>query len=359
MSHYEERLAQDLERIQGRVKAVTETIEAAVASSVQALLARDRAQAARTILGDLAINREVRAIDQLCHAFIARHLPSAGHLRFVSSVLRLTVALERIGDYAVTIARETVQLTAAPSGGVERDIELLAEQAGSMLHQAAAAWVAGNAEMARGTKAMAGQVASAFDRVFVDLLEQGEAGQQPVRDLFALLVVLNHLERIADQAKNICEETVFATTGETKEPKVYRVLFVDRDNSFRSQLAAAIARKAFPHSGHYDSAGWAPAAAVDPRLVSFLDPRGIDLSAARPAQLDASRRGLAQYHVVVGLEGELWSQLGELPFRTVFLEWPPEEAADLSGDQALERLYRQLSLEIRDLMETLRGEGAT
>ena len=71
---------------------------------MHALLTRDRELAAEVILGDLPINREVRAIDALCHAFVARHLPSAGHLRFVSSVLRLNVELERIGDYAVTIA---------------------------------------------------------------------------------------------------------------------------------------------------------------------------------------------------------------------------------------------------------------
>ena len=44
----------------------------------------------------------------------------------------------------------------------------------------------------------------------------------------ALLSALNHLERISDQAKNICEETLFTITGETKAPKVYKILFLDQ-----------------------------------------------------------------------------------------------------------------------------------
>ena len=56
----------------------------------RALLTLDRDLAYATVLGDKPINREIRELDRLCHAFVARHLPSAGHLRFVSSVLRLT-----------------------------------------------------------------------------------------------------------------------------------------------------------------------------------------------------------------------------------------------------------------------------
>ena len=50
-----------------------------------------------TVLGDNPINRNSRKLDSLCHAFIARHLPSAGHLRLMSSIVRVNVALERIG----------------------------------------------------------------------------------------------------------------------------------------------------------------------------------------------------------------------------------------------------------------------
>ena len=136
MSHYEERLEQDLGEIRNRVQAVGARVETAFRSAIEACLAADHARASQTILGDLGINREIRRIDRVCHAFVARHLPSAGHLRFVSSVLRLDVALERIGDYAVAVGRETVQLSVGAPSRVARDIELIADQALRMLRHA-------------------------------------------------------------------------------------------------------------------------------------------------------------------------------------------------------------------------------
>ena len=123
MTHYEERLEQDLARLREGVAAVGEKVQKALDNAVRALLERDHELAYSTVLGDMPINRDVRGIDRRCHVFVARHLPSSGHLRFVSSVMRLNVALERIGDYAVAISREAVQLTDAPPSTVARDID--------------------------------------------------------------------------------------------------------------------------------------------------------------------------------------------------------------------------------------------
>ncbi|MEE8524463.1 MAG: PhoU domain-containing protein, partial [Thermoanaerobaculia bacterium] len=276
MSHYEKRLEADVATIRRRIEGVGAKVVEAQKNAVHALLSGDRDLAGKTILGDLPINREVRAIDRECHAFVARHLPSAGHLRFVSSVLRLNIELERIGDYAVSVCREALRLSASPPATVKRDVELMADQSCRVLGQAIRSWNEANAELARGTIGMADQAAGTFHQVFADLLRAGEEDRRPLKDLFALLAVFVRLSRVADQAKNICEETLFAVTGEIKPPKIYRVLFVDEKNDCQSQLAAAYARKAYPESGRYASAGWAPAATVEPRCLSFMDRNRLD-----------------------------------------------------------------------------------
>ena len=154
MSHYEERLERDLKMIRGRVAEVKAEVDVAVRNGVNALLRLDRKLAAQTILGDHPINRATREIDRLCHAFVARHLPSAGILRYVSSVLRLTVVLERIGDYGVTIARESVQLTEPAPESVAHDIEMLCDQSLRMLRSAMQAFEEGSADRALGTKSV-------------------------------------------------------------------------------------------------------------------------------------------------------------------------------------------------------------
>src|SRR5262245_44610299 len=104
MTHYEERLKKDLGWIHDLVGIVGAAITKAIDDAVTSVLKLDKDLAALTVIGDYTINRQTRELDRLCHAFVARHLPSAGHLRYVSSVLRLNIAIERIGDYAATIA---------------------------------------------------------------------------------------------------------------------------------------------------------------------------------------------------------------------------------------------------------------
>ncbi len=362
MSHYEKRLEADLLRIRLRTKNVGSQVKDAVSEAVRALLAGDRNQAYRIILGDLPINREVRSIDRDCHAFVARHLPSAGHLRFVSSVLRLIVELERIGDYAATICREAVQLSEVPTGTVARDLELMADQSHRVLEQAMRAWDTLNAELARGTVGMTKQASGASHKVFADLLGEGKEDPRPLKDLFALLVVFNRLDRVVAQAKNICEETLFAVAGETKAPKRYRVLFVDEKNDCASQLAAAYARKAFPESGDYHSAGWTPAEALEPRCQLFMDHNGLDTSTLAPTLFEPIHEDLASYYVIVSLGGDLRAQIPEAPFHTVFLEWDagpgPEGLDQERAGKILEQMYKRIAAEVRALMETLRGEEA-
>ncbi len=362
MAYYEERLAQDLDALRERIRSVGERVERAFDSAIRAILTDDRELAAATVLGDARVNRQIREIDRLCHAFVARHLPSAGHLRFVSAVLRLNVELERIGDYASTICREQLQLSSPPSRAAARDIEMIADQARRVLHQALNVFLEGNADLARGTMGMADQVKDTFQNVFRDLLQEGERSKRPLKDLFALLVIFNRLGRVSDQAKNICEETVFAVTGETKAPKVYPILFIDEKNDALSQMAEAFARRAYPESGRYSSAGWNPAQQLDPGVANFMQSKSFDLEGMGPKRLVTVHDDLEEWYVVVSLEPGAREQIPEVPYHTLLLEWDPGVGPDEAGqwsEEALEEAFRTLSVKIGELMETLRGKGAS
>ena len=90
MSHYEKRLEEDWANIQHHLTKVSGQVEQAIVNAIEALLQRDAELAYATILADNPINRAFESINQLCYAFVARHLPSAGHLRRISSILPST-----------------------------------------------------------------------------------------------------------------------------------------------------------------------------------------------------------------------------------------------------------------------------
>jgi phosphate transport system protein len=352
-THYEERLEKDLAWIRDLVAIVGQTVTKAVDDSVLAALNLDRDLAASTVIGDYTINRQTRELDRLCHVFVARHLPSAGHLRYISAVLRLGIALERIGDYATTISRTVAQLSAKLPPVVARDIEMMSGSARRTLRDALESFQQRDVALAQSTLSAATQFAPYFDKVFADLLQEGETRSRPVNDPFSLMATFNRLERVIHQAKNICEETIFVATGRMKAEKTFQILFVDVANTGASQLAANFTRKAFPQSGKYRSAGWEPGTEIDPAYVAFGQTVGIDLANAWPTPLSTLRDQLGQFQLIVGLAPGARERIGAVPFHTTVLAW------DVDSSGGPEVAYRQLTPLVRELLEQLRGEQAS
>ena len=240
------------------------------------------------------------------------------------------------------------------------ELERVGNETQLMLSQSIKAFNELNPEMAKATMIMEEQMENDLDVIYSELMANDD--RDSVKNALAMFAVFTQLKRVADQAKNLCEETVFATTGDTKAPKVYNILFIDEDNSCQSQMAEAIARKNFPESGNYTSAGRQPATGLNPAMVKFLDSRGTGLSVdARPAPLDMTPLELSSQHVIVSLQGPVKSYLDQVPFHTTPLEWdigPAPESDDEAGIKRLEEIYRDTAVQVRDLMESLRGEGA-
>lgn len=362
MTHYQERLEKDFEEIQSGLKGVADLVQEQVGEAVSALLGFDHELANQVILRDRIVNRATRNLDRLCHGFIVRHLPVGHHLRYISSVLRLDVALERIGDYAATVCRHSLRCSAPPKGEIARDIEQIAHQSRTCLTEAVLAFQDQNADLARKTLGLTYNMDTVHDNAFEDLVKAAETDAVPVRDLFGYIKALYFLLRVSDQAENIAHETLFAATGEEKEPKVYRILFVDRANDCRALVAEAYARKTFADRGSFSSAGWDPADSIRPEAVPFFEDHGFSLEGLYPKPLPDLMAAPKHFHVVIGLDQKAREMVGELPYKTVFLNWDlgpcPFGEADLDGMERLEGIYREIASRMRDLMLILVGADA-
>lgn len=360
MSHYEERLERDLCALQERIKWMSSQVQKGLADAVRALQEGDHQLAGHAIMADHPINRAMREIDAACHAFIAVHLPSGKHLRLLSSVIRVNISLERIGDYAVTIARASEQLSKPPTGHMASELARFSGEVQGMLGQAIDAFNNLDADLAARTMVLEEKMEYDLDGIYAELMTNPE--ESNAKSLLTTFTVFTHLKRAADQAKNLCEDAVFAATGKTKEPKIYNILFIDGDNSGASQMAEAIARKSFPGSGTYASAGASPATAVDPSMVGFLEDLGIDISAATPQGIHYNEHELAEFHLVIGLQGPVRDSLPQLPFHTSGMEWDVGAGAPGPGQppdaEQLKTLYRELGSQISEMMHMLRGEDA-
>lgn len=348
MPLYEEKFQREMTRIRDDVFRMGEQVEESLKNSVTSLFTKDEVLANRTILGDRQIDRQEQEIRRLCHNFIIRQQPAAGHLRTITTVMSLVGELERIGDYAVTISREAIHLSKAPEGVLRKELEKMVSEIRTMLHQSMTAFREGDSGLARGTAAMADQVGRELDLVLDELVREGNQQQLGTRDLLDLHSVAYALERVSDRAKNICEDTLFVVTGETKAEKEVRLLFVDDSGSLLAPMACAIARKQCNGSSSFTSASRAPAPALNTDMVAFMRQQGHDMSGISPAGVNQVEVG--SFNIMVSLNGPVRTLVPEIPFHTAYLEW------NIPDGRKLDDTYRALAQQVAQLKEMLKGE---
>ena len=352
MTHYEERLEKDLEHIRDGVTRISAWVQDNLWDAVLSLTRFDRIRANHTILRDRAVNRATDALDHECHVFVVRHLPSAGHLRFVSAVLRANVALERIGDYAVTICRETLQLEEKLPEDVIEELDTLGAQVANTVRSATESFVEGNVETAAAGLGMARQVDTLYKRIFRRLRTLGEERTLSTNDLFSLLIASRVLKRASDQAQNLCEQTMFAVTGAAKEEKNYRLLFVDRVGNV-AKMAELFAEQAFPTDGLFESATVESVDTYADDMVAFLANRGTPVD-DDPVQVGRRMEQAARhYHVIVGIDVDPADYIEHVPFRSVVLRWDTGGGEGGSPEERYRDLHRILAEHVSALMTEL------
>lgn len=346
MSLYEQRLEDDKASIREHLRALGFGVCDAIEQVARAAATNDAALATEVILGDLTINRQYLRLDHQCHLFIARHLPSARHLRFVSGVLRVNVILERVGDYAETIARAALQLRSSPPPEAAAQITEIATHAHTVLREAIATFLEADAEEAKRVRARSKRRGSTFGKTFEDLSRSGASSQSPA-ELFALVAIFSRLERVISQARSVCLQTVFVATGEVREGKGFRLLLVDEEGSI-ARLGAAYIQRAYPDNGTYEPAAWDPKAPPQ-ALREFAETKSLDLM-EEVSSVKEARARLGDFDFVIDCSGRVRAEIEPIPFQTTILPWT------LAASDDPQRLYEDLTERFAQLFEQLIGK---
>jgi phosphate transport system protein len=363
MTHFEESLQRDSDRIRRKVREMAGLCGMALEGCLTALETKNRQLAYSVIIRDQRIDELEKEIDRLCLEFIVRQQPVAGTLRFAYAIIKINSELERIGDYAESMARQILQL--APLDVVV-PIERFREIAGiaiPMFHGAVEAFLAQDAALARKTMDAEEQVDRLRHDLNDEIVELRQQGKIPLAALSPLMSIVNRIERVADQAKAICQETLYVSTGEYVKhlgSEVFRVLFVDEHNACRSQIAEAVGSKLGQPKFLFTSAGL-DRQPIDPRTVEFLTEHGFDVSNQASKTVDQVPH-FEHYQVIVALAKEAERVFPPPPTKAVCLDWHIPDPSRVQGTpqeirKAYEDTYRYLDAHVRDLVEAVLGDG--
>ena len=85
-------------------------IEEAIVKAVDALMKRDKDLAKEAIEFDAVIDDMERGIERRCLKLLLQQQPVASDLRKISSALKMITDMERIGDHALNISQQLVQI---------------------------------------------------------------------------------------------------------------------------------------------------------------------------------------------------------------------------------------------------------
>jgi phosphate transport system protein len=354
--HLEASLQRDSDLIRGKIQDMSGRCEQALTTCLKALQESNRQLAYSVILRDRAIDELEKQIDRLCLEFIIRQQPVATHLRFVYSTIKINAELERIGDYAESIARQILKLAKYDLKSFHPQFVEIANLSIPMLHTAVQCFLDQNAELARKTMAVEDEVDVLRHKINATLLRAHSENKFPIEALTPLLTIARRLERVSDQAKNICEEVLYICTGESYKhqgAEVIRVLFVDQDNACASQIAEALANSMSRPKLVFASAGLDPKP-VDPDVIKFLRSKGIDVG--RPASKSVQQvPNLDHYQVLVALGTDVKKALPVTGNKVITLEWALKDLhAEPHG--AYDEIYRTLHEHITDLSEAILGD---
>ena len=365
MTHYEEHLQRDLELVRGKILEMARLADRALSDSLRALVEKNLTLAYSVILRDQRIDELEKEIDRLCLEFLVRQQPVAGHLRFAYATIKISLELERIGDYAESIARQVLKVSAYHDQLPLASFAALADVSVPMLRNSVKAFLEQDAKLAVALMPEEDRADALRNKLDAELLQLNQSGVIPLTALTPLQTIARRFERVADQAKNICEETLYMCTGENikhRSSEMLRVLFVDENNSCRSQMAEGIANSLNQRGLIFSSAGL-EARTLDWRVVEFMKEKGFDI--ARQSSKSVNQiPNIEHYQVIIALAKSAQKIFPPAPTKTVGLDWNVEDPSSRPGSladvrEAYEETFQYINTHVRELVQALVGDQQT
>ena len=179
----------------------------ALLAAVNSLEKRDTTLAARVIAGDDDVDSLRRKVEASCIEIIWRQQPVAGELRQVSAMLQIVTDLERIGDYAVEISKNSIKLVDVAIRPARVEIGRMRRSQSKCCARRCARYTEGDEKTADAVIDQDDEVDNLYHRGIDALQQEMQADPGVVRAGTMMLFVLTNMERVGDRAQNIAWHT--------------------------------------------------------------------------------------------------------------------------------------------------------
>ncbi len=207
-------LQQELENISQKIYEMADLAIEAIQNAVKSLKTADSPLAESVIQKDVKLDQLEIDIDEDCIRVLVTKQPAAADLRLVLAILKANTDLERIGDLATGISKETIRMNGKTPLKPLVDIPRMSEMAITMIKMAFRSFTEKNVDIAHECIEMDKQIDELNMQVYRELFSFMAENPATISQALGLISVSKALERIGDHATNLAERAIYFIEGE-------------------------------------------------------------------------------------------------------------------------------------------------
>ncbi len=200
-----------LDHLRERLLRMGSLAEGILDKAIRAVWERRPDLAREVRIDDLEIDRLDLDIDEAVLRALALQAPVAEDLRQVIAIKMMATDLERVGDLARNIAKSALRLSEKPPLPLPPKLEEVADGARRLLRLALDSFVDADPAKAQAVLDADDRVDDDQERVVRDAILEIGAHPELTSQEVDLILIAKNLERVADHATNIAEDTILAT----------------------------------------------------------------------------------------------------------------------------------------------------
>ena len=185
-----------------------------ICDSIDALVNRDENLASRVISADEAIDELQRQIEAMTIQLISKRQPVASDLREIVGALRISIDLERIGDFAKNIGKRSGALADETYPmPLMRRLKQMANLGSTQIAHVVESYVQRDVAQAIAVWKGDEEIDAMYTSLFRELLTYMMEEPRNITFSTHLLFCAKNIERIGDHATNIAEAIYFMVEG--------------------------------------------------------------------------------------------------------------------------------------------------
>ncbi|MGQ0609049.1 MAG: phosphate signaling complex protein PhoU [Chloroflexota bacterium] len=206
-----------LDAVKDDVLRLGARVEDALERAGRSLVQRDSELADTVRWEDAEVNELQRQINTEITTLIATQGPVARDVRELLALYHASAELERMGDYAVNIAKLAQQLASEAETPIFRQIPRMEQICREQLRSAMRALVDISEDEARRVCERDDEIDHLYNSVYEDAMQLMTVAPERARQATHMLFAAHHLERLGDRVTNIGEDVVYLATGQVED----------------------------------------------------------------------------------------------------------------------------------------------